>query len=217
MKKVAIFDLDGTILSDDCEYIWADFIVRHGIMNATFLHMIQKYLEEYHNGTINYVEYEKFLIHPIRKLTEKKKNELITEYLEEIRSLQRDSILSIIENHRQNDYRILLATSTNQMLAEPIGNMIGINDIICTKLDMKDGVPTGDLLGKPAFNEEKKNLILNWIGQGNYSMIDSWGYSDSHNDLPMLKLVQNPVAVTPDNELRKIAIENGWRIIDINV
>jgi len=217
MKKIAIFDLDGTILSDDCEYIWADFIVRHGIMNATFLHMIQKYLEEYHNGTINYVEYEKFLIHPIRKLTEKKKNELITEYLEEIRSLQRDSILSIIENHRQNDYRILLATSTNQMLAEPIGNMIGINDIICTKLDMKDGVPTGDLLGKPAFNEEKKNLILNWIGQGNYSMIDSWGYSDSHNDLPMLKLVQNPVAVTPDNELRKIAIENGWRIIDINV
>jgi HAD superfamily hydrolase (TIGR01490 family) len=214
MKQIAIFDLDNTILSADSEFVFCEYLAQQHLVDTAFLERIGQFFREYEDGTIDYNAYEKSVLRPLAGISQQRLGELMAGYLARIQPLCRQVILAKMAEHKAQGYVILMASSANQLLAEPIARMVGIEELICTKLEIQNGLPSGELLGEPAFREGKIRKIQAWIQEKDCTLEGSWAYSDSFNDLPLLQFVQNPVAVTPDERLRRHARENGWQIID---
>ena len=213
-SSLAIFDLDNTLVNGDCEYLWCEFLLQNGHVDAGFMQRIQEYFASYDAGNLDFAAYERFLLSILVTLPEGKLRELQSAFLRQIQAHFRPWMLERIEFHRAQEHVLLLATASNSLLVLPIAQALDIPNVVCTMAEMKDGVPTGELIGRPLFQEEKANRVNSWVQVNSISLSGSWGYSDSRNDLPILMLVENPVAVTPDKTLREYAIKNGWLILD---
>ena len=121
----------------------------------------------------------------------------------------------LIETHRQQGDTLLIITATNQFVTEPIAQRLGINHLIACEPELKNGRYTGKPTGIPSFQHGKVERLDMWLKEQQQSLAGAWFYSDSHNDLPLLERVDNPVAVNPDDRLRKRAQEQGWAILDL--
>lgn len=215
-SMLAIFDLDKTLLDADCEFAWCTLLVRQELVGIEFLEQVAQFFKEYEEGTIDYVAYESYLINQMKGFTREQLHKLLDAFVEELTPLVHPLVIQRVERHRSQGSTILMATSTNSVLAEPIAQMLGIENLVCTQVEMTEGVPTGKLVGTPAFGPNKVKKVKDWVSQHPVTLEGSWFYSDSYNDLPLLQVVQNPVAVSPDARLRKHALENRWEIIDIS-
>jgi HAD superfamily hydrolase (TIGR01490 family) len=169
---------------------------------------------EYEAGILDYAEFERFILKPLSRLAQPEGVALVAEYLQALTPYFRPYMLQHVEEHRRRGDEVLLATASNNILAEPVAKMLGIEHLVCTWMEMKNGVPTGELAASAPFREGKVNSIKAWINEHAFTLEESWGYSDSHNDLPFLNLVAHPVAVTPDAVLRQYAEQHGWPIIE---
>ncbi len=214
-SSLVVFDLDKTLLDADCEFTWCTLLVKQELVGIEFLDRVAHYFIEYEEGTIDYVAYESYLVNQMKGLSRQQLHKLLDAFLEELTPLVRPLVIQRMERHKAQGNTILLATSTNSMLAEPIAQSLGIENLVCTQVEMSAGVPTGNLLGPPAFGSNKVKKVKEWVSDHTVTLEGSWFYSDSYNDLPLLEMVQNPVAVTPDARLRKHALEHGWEVIDI--
>jgi HAD superfamily hydrolase (TIGR01490 family) len=214
LHPVAIFDLDSTLLDGDCEMLWCDFMGHRGMVEAGFSKKIEYYIDEYEAGRLDYVELESYLLRPLAHYSARAVNQLITGFLTGLQTLFRPYMLRLVDEHRSRGDVLLLATASNSLLTQPIAKMLGIPNLICTWVEMNDGVPTGKLVGSASFRDGKATTVKKWIEENPVTLDDSWGYSDSYNDLPILNLVAHPVAVTPDALLRQHAEQNGWQIIE---
>jgi HAD superfamily hydrolase (TIGR01490 family) len=123
-------------------------------------------------------------------------------------------MLQHVDWHRGQGHELVLITAANHFLAEAIAKKLQLQNIICTQAEIKQGKFTGKIKGVPAFQEGKVTLLAEWLREKQMTLDGSWGYSDSHNDLPLLNLVENPVAVRPDAKLRSHALLHGWRLLD---
>ena len=119
-----------------------------------------------------------------------------------------------MDRHKENGDTVLVITATNSFLAAPIVRAYGIEHLLTTEPEVESRRFTGNYLGTPNFQSGKIDNLMSWLEQNDETLDGSTFYSDSHNDLQMLKLVENPVAVNADPILRKTAQENGWRILD---
>lgn len=213
-KCLAIFDLDKTLLDEDCEYLWCEFLLKNGHVDAGYLKTIQEYFARYDAGDLDFAEYERFFLSSLVTLPEEKLRKLQSAFLCQLQAHFRPWMLERLEFHRAQEHVLLLATASNSLLVLPIAQALNIPNVLCTMAEMKGDVPTGELIGRPLFREEKAKRINSWVQMNSISLSGSWGYSDSRNDLPILMLVENPVAVTPDDTLREHATKNGWLIFD---
>ncbi len=216
VETLAIFDLDSTLYEGDCELTWCELLYKHGIVNTAFMVKLKVYCVEYEVGGIDYEEYERFILSPVAQKSPAQVQQLMGEYLQEIHKGIRPAMQAVVDDHRAKGHNVLLATASNSFVAAPIAALLGIQNVVCTNCELVEGVPTGNLLGKTAFREGKVGGVKAWVEEHNASLADSWGYSDSHNDIPILTLVEHPVAVTPDAKLRRLAQQNGWQILDAN-
>jgi HAD superfamily hydrolase (TIGR01490 family) len=214
VNPVAVFDLDSTLIEGDCELLWCEFMGHKGMVDASFLKTVEFYCVEYEEGRLDYVEFEKFILGPLTSLSSTAGQALVDEFLLGLQKLIRPYMLQIVEEHRTHGDVLLLATASNSILAQPVARLLGIPNLVCTWMKMVDGVPTGELAGGAPFREGKADQVKVWISENPVTLAESWGYSDSHNDLPILNLVAHPVAVTPDKVLRHYAQQNGWPIIE---
>ena len=214
VNPLAIFDLDSTILEGDCERLWANFLLQEGIVDNSFTERIDDYARDYELGQIDYIGFETFLLQPLASIPGEQLYKIHETFMQQIARRIRPVMLARLEKHRADGYTLILLTASNSFLVEPIAKMLGIPNLFCTIAEMQDGHPTGKIVGTPAYNSQKVILIKNWLNDRHASLAESWGYSDSHNDLPFLKMVEHPVAVTPDAILRRYARQNGWEIIE---
>ncbi|PKN87854.1 MAG: HAD-IB family hydrolase [Chloroflexi bacterium HGW-Chloroflexi-8] len=216
LRTLAIFDLDNTLLAGDCELIWCSLIASRGLVDTKYIEEISQFFLEYESGSINYVEYDKILLRPLIGLSKNQLDDLVKIFLGQIQHLFRPEILRQLEHHRQVGETILLVTASISLLAAPIAQLLGIPNLICTQIEINNGLPTGNLVGKPVFHEEKVWRVKSWIEQNSVTLEGSWAWGDSNNDIPILSLVDHPVAVYPDDLLRKHAVRNHWQIIENN-
>lgn len=210
---IALFDLDNTLLEGDCERLWCQFLAEKRLVNTLYMNQIDKFFEDYAQGNLDFFTYESFILRPLAQYNPDQLTTLRKEFLKRIRSLLRPFMLKRIIDHQCQGHILILCTASNSFLAQPIADILDIQNLICTEIETLNHVPTGNLLGIPAFKDGKVKKMDIWLAEHKQSMVNSWAYSDSYNDLPILRKVTYPVAVTPEPNLFNHAIDHGWEIL----
>ncbi|MBF0265141.1 MAG: HAD family hydrolase [Gammaproteobacteria bacterium] len=218
MTSLAIFDLDNTLLSNDSDFLWGQFLVKQNIVDADYYQEKNIYFyEEYKNGTLDINEFLAFSLKPLADNAYQKLQELHQVFMEqEIMPCVTQKSFALINKHKQQNDYCLIITATNLFITAPIADYLGMNDIIATIPEMINGEYTGKVEGIPSFQDGKVIRLQQWLkNHEELNLHGSYFYSDSINDLPLLEQVSYPVAVDPDEKLLKHAKNKGWEIISL--
>ena len=216
--KLALFDLDNTLLAGDSDFEWAQFLIEQGVVDReVYEARNQHFYDRYKAGTLDIYEFLDFQLKPLarhpRSVLDSWHREFMTR---KILPIVRESARALVERHR-GDLRAVV-TATNSFVTEPIARELGIDHLIATEPEQRDGEFTGTVSGTPCFREGKVQRVEAWLehqGRSLDSFRESWFYSDSLNDLPLLSRVTHPVAVDPDDTLRAHATLHGWPVISL--
>jgi len=204
--ELALFDLDNTLLSGDSDYEWAQFLVERGVLErAEYETKNDRFLLQYKAGRLDIHEFLEFQLAPLAHTPREKLDEWHGEFMRtRIAPIIRAKGKELVRRHLRDNHLCAIVTSTNAFIA--------------AELEVKDGRFTGKPSGTPSFRQGKVTRLAEWLGdQGRTlaSFSDSWFYSDSQNDLPLLERVTHPVAVDPDEILRREASARGWQVISL--
>ncbi|HEX7028938.1 MAG TPA: HAD family hydrolase [Gammaproteobacteria bacterium] len=215
--KLAIFDLDNTLLNGDSDHGWGCFLADKGIVDpAEYKQANQAFYQQYKAGTLNIHEFLEFAFKP---LATNKLADLLAWREAFMRECVEDMILpkaeALIGRHRDQGHILLIITSTNRFVTEPIAQRLGIEHLLATDPEMHGNGYTGKISGIPCFREGKITRLKQWLTERQLNPKESWFYSDSHNDLPLLQQVDHPVAVDPDPLLLEYARQEQWPIISL--
>jgi len=216
---LAIFDLDHTLLSGDSDHAWGQFLVDRGLVDPE-VHQRRNdhFYEQYKAGSLDIHEYLEFAMRP---LTEYDADHMHAErdiFLNDrIEPLVSQKARDLIRHHEERGDTLLIITATNGFVTYPIAERLGIAHIIAPHPEVIDGRYTGKTVGIPSFQDGKVTRLKRWMEEHQHDMQGSYFYSDSHNDLPLLRLVDHPVAVDPDPTLQAEAEANGWPVISLRI
>jgi HAD superfamily hydrolase (TIGR01490 family) len=213
-RTVAVFDLDNTLLQGDTDTLWAEFLHQKGLMDETFIQKMRDFFTDHQNATMDIEAYAECTFSPLRTYPLDQINALREEFLGQTASRIRPAMLDRVDWHRRKRHAVVMITNSHGFLTERIAEQLGFSERICTQAEFKDGQFTGRLAGIPAYREGKIRRLSAWLADQRLNLDRSWAYSDSYTDLPLLHLVENPVAVTPDKTLRRYAQEQGWRLME---
>jgi len=214
--SLAIFDLDNTLIGGDSDYLWSQFLTEEGIVGAGHQRENQRFYDEYVAGTLDINEFLSFQLAPLAAHDMKTLLAWRKRFLEEkIAPILLASSAALIAKHQRNGETLLIITATNSFVTTPIAERLGIPHLIATEPEMNNGQYTGKVSGTPSFREGKVERLNLWLKETGHDLNNSWFYSDSHNDLPLLELVTHPVAVDPDKVLAKHASDNDWPVISL--
>ena len=209
---LAIFDLDGTLLSGDSDYTWGQFLVEKGLVDTqVYQQANDKFFLQYQAGTLDIHEYLAFSLAPLTQFSSEELTALHHEFMvEKIQPMMQEKATNLLKYHKDQGHFLLMITATNQFVTGPIGDALGMDHIIAPIPEVIDGRYTGKIVGIPSFQDGKVTRLNDWLAETGYSMEGSYFYSDSRNDLPLLELVTYPIAVDADETLTKIAEDRGW-------
>lgn len=219
-QQLALFDLDNTLLAGDSDYNWSLFLINEGLLDEKTHHdRNEQFYEDYKNGCLDIYEFLKFQLTPLSQHPKKRLDALHLKFMDKvIRPLMTEKAQDLVNKHQANGDLCLIITATNSFVTKPIATAYGIEHLIGTNPEMLDGEFTGNVSGVPSFQEGKVTRLNDWLkvrGQQLDDFDNSYFYSDSHNDLPLMKLVTNPVAVDADPQLTAHAESNGWERISL--
>ncbi|MEO5881758.1 MAG: HAD family hydrolase [Caldimonas sp.] len=218
--KLALFDLDGTLLDGDTDELWCEFLMDEGVLDrADFEERNRSVVERYRAGTITPAEFCAFYASTLAGRSRTGWAALLERFVR-TKVLPRlgAAARTLVASHRDAGERVLLTTATNRFLTGPIAAALGIaeEDLIATELEEREGVFTGANAGILNMREGKVRRLAAWLEAGGLaatSIAEASFYSDSANDLPLLRAVGRPIAVDPDATLRREAQERGWPIL----
>jgi HAD superfamily hydrolase (TIGR01490 family) len=215
--SLAIFDLDNTLIAGDSDFLWGQFLVDQGIVDKNHYEQSNaRFYEDYKQGKLDIVEFLDFSLAPLAENDLQQLLEWRQQFVEQlIKPILLDKAQNLVDKHRQQGDILLVITATNRFVTEPIVQLYGIDNLIATTPEFADGQYTGNFLGTPCFQEGKVTLLNEWLERKQQSLENSFFYSDSHNDLPLLNTVDHPVAVDPDAVLQTHAKEKGWPVISL--
>lgn len=223
MKNLAIFDLDNTLINTDSDHSWPQYLIRKGVVDAEYTRaQNDKFYRDYQNGCLNIDEFLKFHLEPLSRFSKEELAEMHREFVAEfiaphISPMQK----MLVESHRNAGDELLVISSTNEFIITPICHLFGIENIIGTQLETgSDGRYTGNYVGTPSLKEGKITRLNEWLaarGETLASYSKTYFYSDSKNDLPLLRLVSDPVAVNPDGVLQQEAEAQGWPVLNFKL
>ena len=215
--NLAIFDLDNTLLAGDSDYLWGEYLCEQGHIDAAdHRERHLGFYEDYRAGRLDIHRFLDFQLQPLAGVELEVLHARRDEYLEnKIRPIILDKARNLIEDHKQKGHELLIITATNDFLTRPIAELLGVDNLIATTAELVNGNYTGRHVGVPSYREGKVIRYNDWLDKHGIKPRETWFYSDSHNDLPLLHIVDHPVAVDPDGNLKEIAVEKGWPVISL--
>jgi HAD superfamily hydrolase (TIGR01490 family) len=221
-RRLALFDLDNTLLEGDSDHAWGEFLISRNLVDAN-AHRAENdsYYRQYQEGKLDIHGYVKFTMAPILQLSSAKRKALHEVFMREtVAPMVLDKALALVKQHRDAGDYCLIITATNAFITSPIAAIFGVDQLIATELEIKDDCLTGNIAGTPCYQAGKVAKLEQWLlaqrqPQEQLSLANSIFYTDSVNDLQLLKQVKVPVAVDPDDQLRSTALEKRWDIISL--
>jgi HAD superfamily hydrolase (TIGR01490 family) len=219
-RRVALFDLDHTLLPIDSDFSWGEFMHTVGWTDPVeFRRRNDEFYQQYKAGTLDMHEYVRFAMGAVRQQGADEAARGHEKFMREvIRPAIHQQAVDLIEAHRAAGDLLAIVTATNEFVTAPIARELGVDELIAVRLARgDDGWITGEIEGVPSLREGKVHRVQEWLAAKGLRWDDAeiTFYSDSMNDLPLLERVDHPVATNPDERLRAIARERGWRILDL--
>jgi HAD superfamily hydrolase (TIGR01490 family) len=217
---LTLFDLDNTLLDGDSDFEWSQFLIRIGVLDQElFESKNHAFYEQYKAGTLDIQEFLDFQLKPLARHARKTLDEWHRQFMrEQVSGMITEGARELVNRHRMAGEVCVIITATNSFVTAPIAREFGIEHLIATEPEHRDGEFTGRVAGVPCFREGKITRLESWMAQRGWNWDSFAGttfYSDSLNDLPLLAKVDNPVAVNPDDTLRKHAEQHGWKVISL--
>jgi HAD superfamily hydrolase (TIGR01490 family) len=217
---LALFDLDHTLLTLDSDEAWVEFLIEEGTLDrARFERANRDMVARYRAGEATSVEFSYFYLATLAGREPSTLAQWHATYLErKIRPAISAAARTLLARHRGDGHLLILTTATNRFVTAPIARELGFENLIATEPEMHDGYYTGKITGTANLREGKVTRLETWLGERGLALEgfrQSWFYSDSINDLPLLLRVTHPVAVNADPPLAAVAREKGWPQIDI--
>lgn len=218
--KLALFDLDNTLLNGDSDFEWSQFLIRIGVLDRELFEAKNlAFYEHYKAGTLDINEFLDFQLKPLSRHARKTLDAWHEQFMQEsVQPMITQPSRALVEGHRAAGDICVIITATNSFVTAPIAREFGIEHLIATEPEHKDGEFTGRVAGVPSFREGKITRLDSWLSERGWtldSFDDSIFYSDSLNDLPLLCKVKRPVAANPDDTLRAHAEQHGWPIVNL--
>ncbi|MBT9475945.1 MAG: HAD family hydrolase [Polaromonas sp.] len=219
-RKLALFDLDHTLIPIDSDYEWGEFTIALGWCDATeFKRRNAEFFEQYRAGTLDVHDYVRFATQAIRTQgaikSEAAHARFMGEVVQKVITVQAQAL---VQQHRAAGDELVIVTATNEFVTRPIAEAFGVNELIAVELERDAlGWPTGEIKGTPSAREGKVTRMAQWLAARNlgWDDVETTFYTDSMNDLALLEKATHPVATNPDDRLRALATERGWRILDL--
>ena len=218
--KLALFDLDNTLLSGDSDFEWGQFMISRGVVDREVQEAQNlKFYQQYKDGTLDIHAFLDFQLAPLARHPRAQLDAWHREFMaERILPMIGAKARALVKQHADAGALLAIVTATNSFVTAPICKEFGISNLIATLPAEHEGQFTGKVEGIPSFKEGKIVRVENWLaslGQNWASFESSYFYSDSHNDLPLLRRVTHPVAVDPDDTLLQAANAAGWPVISL--
>lgn len=218
--NLALFDLDNTLLAGDSDFQWAQFLIEQRVLDREVYEAQNvEFYEQYKSGTLDIHAFLDFQLKPLSRHPRSQLDAWHSEFMKErILPLITPDARKLINKHMISKDLCVIITATNRFVTAPIAQELGISNLIATEAEQRDGEYTGRVSGLPCFREGKIARLESWLDEHNLtwlSFLESWFYSDSLNDLPLLNKVTHPVAVDPDATLKAHAEKKGWPIISL--
>ncbi|OBS09124.1 histidinol-phosphatase [Acidihalobacter prosperus] len=215
---LALFDLDHTLLNGDSDHEWARFLMDEGIVDREANSSAnEQFYADYTAGTLDIHAFARFAFAPLAAHPLQALESWRARYLQErIEPMIGEQARALVSRHREAGDTLVLITATNSFVTRPIADLFDIEHLIATEPKRIDGRFVAEIEGTPAFREGKVARLQAWLAsRPDLAEAESWFYSDSHNDLPLLERVDHPVAVNPDTKLAAVADARGWPILNL--
>ncbi|WP_122413684.1 HAD family hydrolase [Pseudomonas viridiflava] len=213
---LAIFDLDDTLIHGDSASLWSREMMRLGwVEDEDFLSLDQELMNAYSQGKLAMEDYMAFSLTPMVGRTVENVAEAVAQFIKAvIDPLVYREARQTIARHKAAGDRLLVISATGVHIVSPVAAHLGIDEVLAIDLEVQDGQFTGLTEGILTYREGKVLRLSEWLRGQDEMLEGAFFYSDSRNDLPMLKLVDNPITVNPDPTLRAYAQEHGWPVLD---
>jgi HAD superfamily hydrolase (TIGR01490 family) len=224
MANLALFDLDHTLIPTDSDHEWGRFMVKHGMVGAeNFARENDRFYADYKAGKLDIHAYLLAMLTPLARYSRAQLAEYHQMYMHEvIKPAIVPAALELVRQHRDAGDLLCMVTATNEFITGPIAAVFGVDKLIACEAETVDGQPHSDYTGRPtgtpSYKEGKIVRTEAWLASLGKTWSDferSYFYSDSHNDIPLLQKVTDPIATNPDDTLRAHAQANGWRILEL--
>jgi HAD superfamily hydrolase (TIGR01490 family) len=217
--RVTLFDLDHTLLPIDSDYSWGEFTQQIGWTDPVlFKQRNDAFYQHYVAGTLDVHDYVRFAVEALRLRSEAEYRQAHERFMREWILPLRPAALALVRGHQQAGDLVAIVTATNELVTGPIAAAFGVPELIAVQLERDgSGWITGEIAGVPSMREGKVLRVEQWLAGRGLAWLDveTTFYSDSTNDLPLLERVDHPIATNPDARLRTLALERGWRILDL--
>jgi HAD superfamily hydrolase (TIGR01490 family) len=214
---LAIFDLDNTLISGDSDNLWGHFVCQQGLVDgADFAARNDQFYADYQSGRLDINAYLRFALGPLKGHSMEKLDAWHRDFMaSKIAPIMLPKAAALIADHRERGHELLVITATNHFITRPIATALGVAELLACEAEIVDGLYTGEPTGIPSYHAGKVTRLYEWLDGRDTTLAGAYFYSDSHNDLPLLELVDNPVAVDPDETLLARATELGWPVISL--
>ena len=215
--RLALFDLDNTLLGGDSDHAWGDYLCTRGILDeAVYKARNDEFYQDYLAGTLNLTDYLNFSLGILGRTPMAQLDEWHRDFMRDcIEPLILPKALALIARHREAGDKLVVITATNRFVTAPVVARLGIDTLLATECEMVDGRYTGRTADVPCFREGKVTRLNRWVEENGFTLADSYFYRDSMNDLPLLEQVEHPFAVDPDEKLRELATRRNWPVISL--
>ncbi len=217
--KLALFDLDHTLLNIDSDHAWGEFLITKQLVDeAAHRARNDQFYQDYVAGSLDAVAYNEFVFEFLSQHDSAYLNTIHAEFMQEvIMPAMRPKGRDAIARHQQLGHEIMIITATNSFVVQPIAAAFGVDNLIASIPEVIDGRYTGRLQGEPCFQVGKLHHLKHWLSERHAQIEESWGYSDSFNDRFLLEFVDHPVAVNPDTRLHAHALAHNWPVEDWSI
>lgn len=215
--RLALFDLDNTLLGGDSDHAWGDWLCERGILDgATYKARNDAFYQDYLAGRLNITDYLNFTLDIFGRTEMAQLHAWHEEFMAEcIEPIVLPKGLALLDEHRAAGDKLVIITATNRFVTAPIAARLGVDTLLATECEMVDGRYTGRTTDVPCFKEGKVTRLERWLQETGFSLEGATFYSDSMNDLPLLERVSRPVAVDPDPNLLAEAQKRGWPVLSL--
>ncbi len=214
---LSLFDLDNTLITNDSDYLWGQYLVDKNIVNRDeYEARNRQFFSDYEQGTLDIDAYLKFSLAPLTQHDPATLYRWRSDFMSRvIEPLIAPGTPDLLNKHRRRGDTLMIISATNLFITEPIAELLGVEHILATQPEFRDGRYTGDYVGHATYQQGKVNALQEWLSSNDMDLAGSSFYSDSINDLPLLEQVENPYTVNPDDRLLEVASQRGWPVLDL--